>query len=182
MGRMSTVKYREFEAEFNKSLVKAESEAQSVPTPPIDNQIKASSSEHDSLERLMRIAEVSPRAAITESWTELELLITQIANSVEIDPRKEQRHGGVMPSHRMIEELTKNNYFPKGILPLFNDLRRLRNKAAHQHDFDIGLPMAQRYIHLVQHFADKLQALSSNKIRKNRSNHNIHIVSESNVS
>ena len=64
---MSSLKYKDMEANFDKQLAKAESEAKSITVnkKPDENLSQT--------EQLLRIADVSPRAAFVEAWTLIEM-------------------------------------------------------------------------------------------------------------
>ncbi len=64
---MSSLKYKDMEANFDKQLAKAESEAKSITVnkKPDENLSQT--------EQLLRIANVSPRAAIVEACTLIEM-------------------------------------------------------------------------------------------------------------
>jgi hypothetical protein len=68
LGRVSSFKYKNVEASFEKILVQAEKSANNIEKP----KLKETDLELSQKEQLLRIAEVSPRAAIVEAWTIIE--------------------------------------------------------------------------------------------------------------
>jgi len=161
--RINKFKYKEFHAEFEKKLGEAEKEAELIPHPDPEVSAEKNIKKYDAAERLVRIAEVSPRASITEAWIELEAVLSQVVDTNSLDPRKKVRDTlNRMPHARMIQELVKENYIPEGLVPIYKDLRDLRNNVAHNPELIVEFPQAERYIHLSMHFSEKLQVFNKN--------------------
>jgi uncharacterized protein YutE (UPF0331/DUF86 family) len=162
LGRVNKVKFKEFQADLEQGLKQAEKDVQAVPEPKSSNgKNNQSKTDDSSVEKLIRIAIVSPRAAITEAWVELEKSIRTISIEKDIDPRESDRKRGVMPSHRMVTELVNQGHMPESLLPLFEDLRLLRNKVAHRHDFEVDYVQSEKYIYLIRHFQSKLMGFAA---------------------
>lgn len=142
--RLSTLKYKNVEAKFDKELREAEKAALQV-TPHLDSEHLETvdeESERVSLGRLERIAQVSPRAAISEAWMEVEQAAQQLAANAEPP-------GVVKYSPYALGEFLSN----KGIVDdaaasFYNQLRSVRNKAMHTRDFVIESEEAERYFEL----------------------------------
>ena len=133
LARMSQFKYRDFEAKFDKDLARAEAEAAKVPVSQ-----KAELPGPDTLsklEQLHRIAEVSPRAAIMEAWVLLETEAKEAGF----------KEGLQQPT---IYYLAMYERLPEVSWPLIQQLRQLRNKAAHLPDFVLTQEEAERYLEL----------------------------------
>jgi hypothetical protein len=81
--RVSSLKYREFEARFDRELRAVNDEAKSLQAGQID--ASAQSAEPSEYDRLIRIAEVSPRAAISEAWRSVELAAANAARVAGVD-------------------------------------------------------------------------------------------------
>ena len=81
--RLSSFKYKEFEARFDEELRQVKQVAGAVRTGKIE--APKSSPEPTEYEELLRIAEVSPRAAIAEAWRRVELAATEAARVAHID-------------------------------------------------------------------------------------------------
>lgn len=140
-ARLSSVSYKEFRAEFDRELRAIEGEVQTLavrgPQPlPSDQNSKGL----PSYDRLIRIADISPRAAIMEAWREIELTTKQIANAYGLAPLKD------MPGVRNVRELIQRKVLPSAAEGLYEGMRRLRSRAAHAADFAIEPDEAQRYI------------------------------------
>lgn len=139
LSRVSHLKYKELEAKFEKGLAEAEADArlvaQTAPPafPPPETMTK--------LDQLRRIAEVSPRAAIMESW----VLIESAANQAGL------ASGSVIPrtnTRTIVEYLARSGKLPESSIPLVEKLRHLRNQAAHLPEFALSQEEAERYLEL----------------------------------
>jgi len=73
------VKYKEWEANFQKDIREAEENAKKIPV--IDKTLPkiAESSEY---ERILRLIEISPCSAVTEAWREVELATARKAQDI----------------------------------------------------------------------------------------------------
>ncbi|WP_415896262.1 DUF4145 domain-containing protein [Neptuniibacter sp. QD57_21] len=137
LGRISSFKYKDMEASFDKELAKAENEAKEI---KVSND-KKSTDELSQIEQLLRIAEVSPRAAIVEAWTLIEMAASNkgLKSGVAI-PRTSPKM--IVDYLQLSGELSKNS------LEVIEQLRKLRNQAVHMPDFAITQNEAERYLEL----------------------------------
>lgn len=138
-ARISQLKYKEVEANFEKGLAEAEAEArkvQNVARPTLPQPEKISQ-----LDQLRRIAEVSPRAAIMEAWVLIETaaIASGITSGVSI-PRVNPR--------TLAEYLAHSGKIPEESIALLGKLRQLRNQAAHLPEFVLSQDEAERYLEL----------------------------------
>jgi hypothetical protein len=101
--------------------------------------------------QLLRIAEVSPRAAVTEAWRKLESTVDQLAANMGIDAKSP------MSGVRVIRSLIQEEEVDPSLLEDFNRLRKLRNQAAHAEEFDISQTEAERYAGLAIEIAEFLK-------------------------
>ena len=139
LHRMSQLKYKDVEAKFEIGLAEAEAKAltieRAVPQLPQRAEIITK------LESLRRIADVSPRAAIMEAW----VLVEEAAG------RSGFVQGATVPRvnpYLFVEELVKLGKLPKGSDSLLDQMRSLRNQAAHLSDFSLNQDEADRYLQL----------------------------------
>lgn len=102
------------------------------------------SSEHykKSHESLQRLAKASPRAAIIETWVEVEHKLLDVADELEIYGR------GPLGSKRVLEKLIAQKKLPTEILKMYQSLREIRNKATHVPDYTFSNSDAERYFEL----------------------------------
>jgi uncharacterized protein YutE (UPF0331/DUF86 family) len=145
LGRISSLKYKDMEANFDKQLAKAESEAKSI---TVSNKTTEDLSQ---TEQLLRIAEVSPRAAIVEAWTLIEMAAS----------KKALKAGATLSrtSPKMIVDyLQRSGELPPNSLEIIEQLRKLRNQAVHMPDFAISQSEAERYLELAAKSAAVISA------------------------
>ena len=145
MHRMSQLKYKDVEAKFEIGLAEAEAKVnvieQSSPPPLPRPEITSK------LELLRRIADASPRAAIMEAW----VLVEDAAGKSGFV------QGAAIPRvnpHLFVEELVRLGKLPKGSDSLLDQMRRLRNQAAHLPDFSLNQDEADRYLQLAARMSE----------------------------
>lgn len=147
LGRLSSVKYGEVEANFSKELAEAEVSAQKLRIPkPVTTQLNLSQKE-----QLFRISEVSPRAAVVEAWTLIETAaVKKGLTSGTAIPRTNPR--------MIVEYLNNSGKFSPESLNLIEQLRRIRNQASHLPDFAITQSEAERYLELAVQSASVIES------------------------
>lgn len=147
LARLSSLKYGDVEASFEKELAKAELSAKIVNIPP-----PPSSKENiNQKEQLLRIAEVSPRAAIVEAWALIEIAAV----------RKGLIAGTTVPrtnTKMIVEFLNSSGKFSPESISLIENLRQIRNQASHLPDFFITQTEAERYLELAAQSAAIIEA------------------------
>lgn len=139
LSRMSHFKYKDAEAKFESILIEAEANVAAVeqaatPALPAPDSISK-------YHQLRRIAEVSPRAAIMESW----VLVEDAAGSAGYV------QGATIPRVNVllfVDDLVKEGKLPLEASNLIENLRKLRNQASHVSDFRLSQEEADRYIKL----------------------------------
>lgn len=154
--RVSSLRYKDLEIKVRKDLEKAESEAEALQLPPPDglkpiNEKDVRLSPYDGI---LKIAEVSPRAAVIEAWriVEQSTIDAAKANGIEIDPRS--------PVSRVADKLIRAGILKPNAKGFYQELNSIRNLAAHSRDFGILTREAERYIDLALSLAYELQTLS----------------------
>lgn len=145
MHRMSQLKYKNVEAKFEIGLAEAEAKVTAIgpSSPPAFPHPEITSK----LELLRRIADVSPRAAILEAW----VLVEDAAGKSGFV------QGAAIPRvnpHLFVEELVSQGKLPKGSDTLLDQMRRLRNQAAHLPDFSLNQDEADRYLQLAARMSE----------------------------
>ena len=145
LHRMSQLKYKDVEAKFEIGLAEAEAKVLSIEhvAPQLPQRPEITSK----LESLRRIADVSPRAAIMEAWVLVEDAagksgFVQRATVPRVNP------------HLFVEELVRLGKLPKGSDSLLDQMRRLRNQAAHLPDFSLNQDEADRYLQLAARMSE----------------------------
>ena len=149
--RLSHVKYKEWEARFEKDLREAEENAKRIPVPV---ERPAEISEPSEYDRIVRLVEVSPRAAVTEAWREVEVATARAVQAAGLNV--EARIAGT----RRIHQLVQRELIPESIVPVYTQLRHLRNQAAHAVDFEIEASEAERFADLALGIATRLNEIA----------------------
>lgn len=99
------------------------------------------------------LASLNPRAAILEVWVKVETVMSRLANSRNVDSR---RGRGSLYQARL---LYKAGAITNDDMAMFNDLRVLRNQAAHDEDFSPSVDSAIQYVRLAESLISRLTAL-----------------------
>lgn len=162
VSRMSHMKYGGFEAKFEKALAEAEKQAKEISVSP--KQESAPEIQFDeTFERLNRLVAVSPKAAVMESWREVEIATKRAAESKGI------RIAGLIAGIKHVDELTQFDRNLIKILPLYARLRTMRNQAAHAMSFELSPEEAERYVVLATEVVEELERVgrkpANNKIQ-----------------
>ncbi|HCL6056396.1 TPA: DUF4145 domain-containing protein [Citrobacter amalonaticus] len=140
--RLSRMKMAGVEAEFRASLEEVEDLADEVPNVTLTPEAQNVDPEFTRrLSQLQRIANISPRAAIMESW----LLIEEAAGKAGFV------QGASIPRINIglfIDWLVKDGKISSTTAELVSKMRLLRNKAAHLGDFELTKDEAERYLNI----------------------------------
>lgn len=160
LERLSHLKYRDFEANFEKGLHKAEVAAESVTIPSTIGDVPIHEEEIDSegMELLSRIAEISPRAAISEAWVGIERAIIESAEKLSIEEPSKLNH------RTLLKKLNQLGILNEDIFATLTHLRSLRNRAAHAPDFVLKRDEAERYLELANGIIGYLNFFTKQKL------------------
>jgi hypothetical protein len=97
------------------------------------------------------LATTNPRAAILEVWIELEAVMNRIAIAHGIDARRGRS------SLYQVRMLHKTGAITDEDVALFNDLRALRNQAAHDEAFSPSIESVVQYMSLAAFLIARLK-------------------------
>jgi len=154
LKNLEKIKWQGAELEFGKQLVNAEKGARELSLPSAEKvKLPAFKQEISLYERMKAIAEISPAAAIADSWKAVEFATMEAAKAQGYD------FSGNIAGYKIVERLVADELLDQGTLSLYRDLRGLRNKAAHHSDFLISVNEALRYIDLSLSLANRLQEI-----------------------
>lgn len=141
---LERLKYKDLELEFGRRLEAAKSEAEALP--PTPSEALPSAHESEFIERISTLAATSPRAGVLEAWREVEETAASAA----------REHGYIGPKqyHRtpanLVRALRKAPQIEPGIITLLEELRVMRNRAAHATDFALSVDSALEFAHLAE--------------------------------
>ena len=162
MRRLSAVSYKDAKAEFKHALSEIEGDIRSLPqslSAPIADVKKLieeaieSPGKLSDYERLLRIADISPRAAVMEAWREVEIGTKKVTDAYGIPTT------GQIAGVKAIQELVSRGFLPSMLLSIYERLRRLRSRAAHAPDFVVDAEQAERFIEAANHFYESFRFL-----------------------
>lgn len=137
ISRLRTIKHKGTEFDFSQGVSDARHKAeQSLPSPSADNSQALHTSE--------RLAELSPRGAVLESWLEVESALGEMAKRYGISPA--ESHPGDLELLRV--QLSDYEPLGRGAFELLEKLRKLRNEAVHLREKEIDPVTAVQYANL----------------------------------
>lgn len=154
LGLIKKLKAGPIEAEFEREVIELR---ESVPLAPAPDPVApALTAQKVSLAQL---AEASPRSAILEAWRNVEAVTQRVAaqyqtSSIPVPSLELRKSGGAM---RIIirSELLSSDWIAR-----YFELRELRNRAAHDHEFTPTVESAVAYIELASRLQSKLEAVA----------------------
>jgi hypothetical protein len=135
------LKYKEFELEFRESMRELGEEVKALE----GFQSEAAIEPPDEVERLYALAEVSPRAAILESWLNVEANAAMALRSRSVASDEQLKRMSPMRLARLVES---NNALSAEEMKMFHRLRELRNRAVHLGDPKLSARDVAEYIDL----------------------------------
>lgn len=149
VGLISRVKVSEVELEFDRQLTVAKEEASSeIPARSLTAEMVD--------EHLLRLAGISPRAAVMEAWRHVEAAALDAA---QVFIGKDQCLNKIMTFHA-ISIIEKSGSVPERIVHLLHRLRSLRNEVAHASDFSLSTASAIEYCQISIQVVSYLQGLA----------------------
>jgi hypothetical protein len=150
---LSKLRFKDIEVEFGKELKDAESIAKELrlPKPAEVRRVKEPLTITPVYDRLRQVAEISPRAAVTEAWMIVEAATTEAARAQGIKAIRART------GREAIHDLAEKTRLQEGTIELYDYLRRMRNNAAHSFEFEINYKDVIRYIDLALSLAHRLR-------------------------
>ncbi len=154
MPQVRKLKYKDFEAEFGDDVKKLKIEA--IPSLTI---VEAPRVPPRPDEKVWRLVDISPSAAVMEAWKEVEA-----AAKALIDRRGYKLDYDIDTPYRLVERvLEKTGIIEHRKLKIFNELRRLRNKVAHAEGYEVTADQATDYIELAKSLSKYLEETDKKK-------------------
>lgn len=153
------LKYKDIEVEFGETAKAIANEVKAiVPAAQAENKI-AGQEKEEVKARLEAIAELAPRAAILESWLQVEAAAADVIRQNNLDVSTP--YPGAL---RLRDSLHKGGILNKRQIAIFEQLRTLRNEAVHVPDAEFTKAAVSNYIESAIAIASYLegQAMASN--------------------
>ncbi|KZN70465.1 DUF4145 domain-containing protein [Pseudoalteromonas luteoviolacea] len=151
--RLTALKHGDTEISFNQDLKQAEQKASELEQSK-EAVSESSPEELSQKERLYRLAEISPRAAIVEAWTLIE--IAAVKSDLTTGSAIKRTNPKLILDH-----LASTGNFSPNSIEVINSLRQLRNRASHLPDFAITQDEAERYLDLAIKSAHVIENIAS---------------------
>lgn len=146
MRRIRKIKHKESEVDLAEGVETAKEEASHIPD-------FGSPSGESGSDRLLKLAEYSPRGAILDAWLGVEEAMEEYAS----------RHGleAAQTTGQRIEQIEMHDldgpHLGKGITEMLRRIGRLRNNAVQRTDMDITEAVARDYVFLAERVKRKLE-------------------------
>jgi uncharacterized protein YutE (UPF0331/DUF86 family) len=149
LNKLRTLSFGGAQADFTEKLDKLEVKAEVEP-PNEEQPPELVPEPHNLTTRFDRLLEISPAAAILESWNDVEEAAMQAAHfrGVTIDAQTLPRTPSILTKHGVIDSSTAT---------MFSELRSLRNLAAHSNK-EISVTDALRFQELASKVLRRLRS------------------------
>jgi hypothetical protein len=147
---VSKLKAGPVEAEFSREVQELRKDAESG----VQAALSAAALPHQ--QRLLKLAESSPRAAIIEAWQLVEFASQDLLERRNV---RLSRSDAVSPL-RLGRALSEVGGLSAADLTLFNELRSLRNAAVHAKGFDPSAEATTNYVELAVRLYETIRALN----------------------
>ncbi len=154
LTKISSLKYKEFQIDFENRLARASDELSELPPPAVPNALGLEL--HEDTQIRFQITKRSPGESIFASWRQVERELRLMA----------QRAGfnaiGMASALSIQRNLAKHGVLPKQAQSVLDELRNLRNLAAH---YDGGAAItadqAERFSDLAEQIIEQLRSIGT---------------------
>ncbi len=123
--------------------------------PSLDS-ITVESDDFPTEENLSRLVSINPRGAIMEAWLELEKSLKQAVVHKAGSPVPD-----VSTSYKIVQALRAQNIFNEEEVDLINELRGLRNQAAHLSEFHPTEASAFMFMQMAKKLESRAKSIAS---------------------
>ncbi len=146
---LKKLKYKEFELEFSQEVRELR---QSV-----ERELPAAEDPRSlgSRERLRQLADISPRSTVLEAWLEVESAGAEAARR----HRPELGERDVRNWLKVLDALVRANVVDKERFFQLQELKMLRNRAAHVEDFELSAANAHEFVDVATRMAAYLRSV-----------------------
>lgn len=134
---LQRLKYKDFELEFGRQVQELGRETQMELPASADAPATLPAAEA----LIGKLATLSPRSAVLESWRQVEYAVTRLAERRQVDLRGRQSESPLA----MLRALQRAEALEPGKAGMIHELRSLRNNAAHTPDFALSTDSAMEY-------------------------------------
>ena len=140
LGQLEHLKYKGLEARFRKQMDRIELKVRDAGlSGPAESETLIPGLPEEAASQIYRISDVSPRAAVSETWVMLEALISELTEQHDLSKQINA------PSHTKLRALVDSGVIDESLVPILEELREVRNNVQHIPDFVVTPVEAQRY-------------------------------------
>lgn len=154
LPEVTRLRWKDFEVEFAKKIVEIEKQAEAaLPTTQEFPVSIAEPTDQITADRFTLLAELSPPAAILESWIDIELALREAASRHEIPANT--RQSPIM----LIDALSRQDKLDPQTRGILENLRALRNEVVHARSTDLTTLRAKEFRDLALRVVAKLKGI-----------------------
>lgn len=138
---LEALEYKDFKLKFEKRVAQAEKQFEDI----VDTQASSERAVvgEDRFDTARTLAAVAPSAAIVEAWKLFEYELRDGARRMNLDV------SATLPVHRLLRDLEQRGLLPRDVVATAQELRGLRNEAAHVPDMYLPSEHAEEYVSLI---------------------------------
>lgn len=156
--RLLKLKYKDFEAEFSEVLKRLESHAEKAQLPPVDSHPLLPDGKQVALwDRHVRLAAISPRAAMLEATRELNQAIRRLAEPADWADLQDEEHPVLSWT---ISRLRSEGKLDSGSAAMYEDLSKLQIQAL---EADVTVEQAIAYVTLAGRLTARMKEIEATK-------------------
>jgi hypothetical protein len=145
---LQRLKYKDLELEFGRAIEEVKEEVQAqLPSAPATRALPAGASAV-----LVKLADMSPRAAIIEAWRQIEEELIAAAQRKGLDLPSRP---AILPVY-VLRLMHEKGFVDSDKVAIINELRSLRNSAAHAPDFALSKESALEYAEVAARLVEYL--------------------------
>ena len=150
LPRLKKLKHKDTELEFSEKLneLAIETEASREEMPVVEKKPEI----NEQFNFLMKLSDISPRSAVIESYRVLESASAKAAAKAYPELESKQIFNPMQ-----IQKMLQGKVISKNQVHQFNELRKLRNQAAHMEDFELKHMPIEAYIDIALTLANSLE-------------------------
>lgn len=150
LPRLRKLKHKDTELEFSEKLNELAIESEATKEEVIEPEKKPELNEQ--FKFLMKLSDLSPRSAVIESYRVLEGASAKAAAKAypELDSKR-------VFNPMQIQKMLEGKVINKNQVHQFNELRKLRNQAAHMEDFELKNMPIEAYVDIALTLANSLE-------------------------
>ena len=151
LSELRHLKYKDIEADFGKKIESISIEADKAGLPPVSEKVEIEPEKEYVLPdlRFKQIANSLPRAAIIETWIDIESALRDLARRHKID-------ANVVTSF-LVRALLLGGLLSAADMKILNDLRSLRNTAVHKERLNLTSEDAMAYRNIALRIIEELK-------------------------